>query len=72
MSALIKLQKPLCDSPDQGAFVVGYESTDEGVSKKKDADVGATIGAILGLARKTLPIHSGQLSETAATGTCVS
>jgi hypothetical protein len=69
MRALKRLQPRLC-GPTAGAFVVGYEVVDGEVRKKKDPDVGATIGAILGLARKTLPIQPRELTQGAARGSC--
>lgn len=46
--ALTRLQRRLCGK-NAGAFAYSYEERDDGTFRKTDPDVGATIGAILGL-----------------------
>lgn len=56
MAALKRLQYRLCGET-RGAFPYSYEKQDDGTYKKTPPDVGATIGGILGLLKRPLPIR---------------
>lgn len=55
MRALKRLQYRMCGKW-RGAFPYSYEQREDGSYKKTGRDVGATIGGILGLLRKPLPV----------------
>ncbi len=62
MRALTKLQYRLCGAK-RGAFARSYEQREDGSYKKTEPDVGATIGAILGLVKEPLPVESATVTR---------
>jgi hypothetical protein len=64
MRALKRLQYRLCGEAP-GAFPYSYEKQDDGTYEKTPPDAGATIGAILGLLKKPLPVRSAQVTKPA-------
>ena len=63
--ALTKLQYRLCGE-NAGAFAFTWEDEDgDGTYKKSAPDVGATIGAILGVLKKPLPINPVNVTKPA-------
>lgn len=62
MKALKKLQYRLCGKK-RGAFPYSYEKQENGTYKKTGPDVGATIGGILGLLKKPLPVQYRQVTK---------
>ncbi len=62
MRALTKLQYRLCGEK-RGAFAHSYEQREDGSYKKTGPDVGATIGAILGLLKEPLPVEPATVTR---------
>jgi hypothetical protein len=62
MRALKGLQFRLCGRR-AGAFSRGWSESEDGTLKRDDPDVGATIGAILGLLRDPLPVEETEVTK---------
>lgn len=62
MKALKRLQYPLCGKRG-GAFPYSYEEKESGGYKKTGPDAGATIGGILGLLKRPLPVAFSDVTK---------